>query len=132
MSPMEAGSMPKPSDHAKAAFARLVPTGPAVTMRPMFGNLAAFVNGNLFAGLFGEDLFVRLSDDEGARLRKQGGRDFAPMPGRAMRGYVTLPSGWQSRPATKAWIKIALEQTGKMPPKVPAGKKVAKKGAAAR
>jgi TfoX/Sxy family transcriptional regulator of competence genes len=125
---MEAGSMPRPTSEAKAAFTKLVPAGPAVTMRPMFGNLAAFVNGNMFAGLFGEDLFVRVSDDEGAKVRKQGGRDFEPMPGRAMRGYVTVPSTWRSKPAAaRAWIMVALKQTQKMPPKVPAAKKAAVK-----
>ena len=62
MSQMRPGMMPKPSEHAKAAFTKLVPDEPAVNMRPMFGNLAAFVNGNMFTGLFGEDLFVRLPD----------------------------------------------------------------------
>jgi TfoX/Sxy family transcriptional regulator of competence genes len=121
-------AMPKPSEEAKAAFTKLVPGEPVVTMRPMFGNLAAFVNGNMFAGLFGEDLFVRLSEDDGARVRRQGGRDFEPMPGRAMRGYVTVPSSWRSQPeGAKAWIKIALEQTRQMPPKAPAAKKPAAK-----
>ena len=91
MSPMQGVAMPKPSEQAKAAFAKIVPDGPTVTLRPMFGNLAAFVNGNMFAGLFGEDLFVRLPEEEGAKVRKQGGRDFEPMPGRAMRGYVIVP-----------------------------------------
>lgn len=120
--------MPKPSEQAKAAFARLVPGGPAVTMRPMFGNLAAFVNGNMFAGLFGEDLFVRLAEEDSARVRKQGGRDFEPMPGRAMKGYVTVPSTWRSKPdAAIGWINIALERTRQMPPKAAAKKAVAKK-----
>jgi TfoX/Sxy family transcriptional regulator of competence genes len=128
MSPMERGAMPKPSDDAKAAFARLVPDGPTVTMRPMFGNLAAFVNGNMFAGLFGEDMFVRLSEDETAKVRKQGGRDFAPMAGRPMKGYVTVPSTWRSKPEpVKVWVKMALEQTGQMPPKAPTAKRAAPK-----
>ncbi len=57
--------MPKPSAEAKAAFHKLVPSDPAVASRPMFGNLAAFVNGNMFCGLFGEDLFVRVSAEDG-------------------------------------------------------------------
>ena len=120
--------MPKPSEDAKAAFTKLVPDGPAVTMRPMFGNLAAFVNGNMFAGLFGEDMFVRLSDDESSKVRKQGGHDFAPMAGRPMKGYVTVPSTWRSKPdPVKGWIKTALEQTRQLPPKAPAAKKGPKK-----
>jgi TfoX/Sxy family transcriptional regulator of competence genes len=123
--------MPKPSDQAKADFAKLVPGEPTVTMRPMFGNLAAFVNGNMFAGLFGEELFVRLSEDEGAKVRKQGGRDFEPMPGRVMRGYITVPSTWRVNPdAAQRWITTALELTGQMPPKFPPAKKAAANKAA--
>ena len=118
--------MPKPSEQAKAAFTKLVPGDPTVTLRPMFGNLAAFVNGNMFAGLFGEDLFVRLPDDESARVRKQGGRDFAPMAGRPMKGYVTVPSTWRAKPEpAQGWIVTALDLTGRMPPKVATAKKAA-------
>lgn len=128
MSPMSPGGMPKPSEQAKAAFTRLVPDEPAVTMRPMFGNLAAFVNGNMFAGLFGEDLFVRLPDDQSGPIRKQGGRDFEPMPGHAMKGYVMVPTNWSSKPApTKAWIAASLAFARGLPPKVAASKKAAAK-----
>jgi TfoX/Sxy family transcriptional regulator of competence genes len=110
--------MPKPSGDSAAAFAKLVPDDPAVTARPMFGNPAAFVNGNLFTGLFGDELFVRVSDDEGARLRASGGSDFAPMPGRPMRGYTTLPPGWAADPkTTQRWIDISLEWSRALPAK---------------
>src|SRR5438477_13103709 len=112
MSRMAPGAMPKPSDQAKAAFTKLVPDEPAVTMRPMFGNLAAFVNGNMFSGLFGEDLFVRLPDEEAAQVKRQGGRPFEPMPGHAMSGYVMVPATWQKRPdAVRAWGVRALALT---------------------
>ena len=128
MSRMAGGAMPKPSEQAKAAFTNLVPDEPAVTVRPMFGNLAAFVNGNMFAGLFGEDLFVRLPDDQSSPIRKQGGRDFEPMPGRAMRGYVTVPATWRTKPAaTTAWVTASLTFTRGLPPKAAAGKKAAAK-----
>jgi TfoX/Sxy family transcriptional regulator of competence genes len=111
-------SMPKPSDQAKAAFQRIVPPDPAVTTRPMFGNLAAFVNGNMFCGLFGEDLFVRLSEDDNAKLRRQGGKPFEPMPGRAMTGYVIVPAGWQAKTApAQAWIETALTWSRRLPAK---------------
>ena len=124
MSAMSGMSMPKPSEDAKAAFTHLVPAEPAVTLRPMFGNLSAFVNGNMFAGLFGEDLFVRLPDDEAEAIRKQGGRSFEPMPGHAMKGYVTVPSTWRSKPsATHHFIVSALAFTRTLAPKSAAGKK---------
>jgi TfoX/Sxy family transcriptional regulator of competence genes len=128
---MSPGGMPKPSEQAKAAFTRLVPDEPTVTMRPMFGNLAAFVNGNMFAGLFGEDLFVRLPDDQSAPIRKQGGRDFEPMAGHAMNGYVMVPTTWSSKPApTKTWIADALAFARGLPPKAAGAKKAAAKKAA--
>jgi TfoX/Sxy family transcriptional regulator of competence genes len=130
---MSPGMMPKPSEHAKAAFTKLVPDEPAVTMRPMFGNLSAFVNGNMFAGLFGEDLFVRLPDAQSALIRKQGGRDFEPMAGHAMKGYVTVPSTWRNQTAAaKAWIADSLTFARGLPPKVTAGKKAAPKKPSAR
>jgi TfoX/Sxy family transcriptional regulator of competence genes len=120
--------MPKPSEQAKAAFQKLVPRDPAVTTRPMFGNLAGFVNGNMFCGLFGEDLFVRVSDDDQARVRKQGGKAFEPMPGRAMTGYVMVPAGWHTKPAaTSAWIVTALTWSRALPAKEKSG--TAKKAA---
>src|ERR1700694_3660267 len=122
MSPM---SMPKPSEQAKGAFLKLVPPDPAVTTRPMFGNLSAFVNGNMFCGLFGEDLFVRLPEPEIAVVKKQGGRDFEPMAGHAMRGYVIVPGAWRKKPdPAVVLIRRALGLTRAMPAKTP--KKTAK------
>jgi TfoX/Sxy family transcriptional regulator of competence genes len=122
MSPM---SMPKPSEQAKAAFQRLMPPDPAVTTRPMFGNLAGFVNGNMFCGLFGEDLFVRVSEADQAKVRKQGGTTFEPMAGRAMTGYVVLPAGWQKRPDAGNWVLTALVWSKALPAKAAKGGKAA-------
>jgi TfoX/Sxy family transcriptional regulator of competence genes len=120
VSPASGGSVPKPSGGSAAAFAKLVPDDPAVTARQMFGNPAAFVNGKLFTGLFGDNLFVRVSDDEGARLRAAGGSDFAPMPGRPMKGYRTLPAAWATDlKATRRWIEISLEWSRALPVKSP-------------
>jgi TfoX/Sxy family transcriptional regulator of competence genes len=121
---MQPGGMPKPSERAKSHFQELVPAEPAVSLRPMFGNLAGFVNGNMFTGLFGESLFVRVSDRDRDELLAEGGSDFAPMPGRPMRGYVVVPEGWAGRPdATRTWISRALEQTRALPAKQPKKKK---------
>ncbi len=118
MSPAPRGpmKMPKPSEDAKAAFAKLVPDEPAVTLKPMFGQLSAFVNGNMFCGIFGDELIVRLPADEIETIKKQGGRDFEPMAGHKMGGYVIVPGNWRAKPPT-ALIKRALEETRKMPAK---------------
>jgi TfoX/Sxy family transcriptional regulator of competence genes len=117
---MEGGGMPRPSEQAKIAFTALLPDDPALSTRPMFGNLAAFVNGNMFTGLFGEDLFVRVPDSDREQLIQQGGADFAPMPGRGMKGYVNLPPGWAERPdATRTWMGRSLEFARALPAKEP-------------
>ncbi len=123
MSPMTGGSMPRPSDDARAAFTAVLPEDADVAVRPMFGNVAAFHNGNMFAGLFGEDLFVRLPDDEQAALIDRGGAPFSPMAGRAMKGYVTVPR-WAGDPdATRGWILRSLELARSLPPKEPGKRK---------
>jgi TfoX/Sxy family transcriptional regulator of competence genes len=117
--------MPKPSEEAKAALARVVPDEPAVTIKPMFGQLSGFVNGNMFIGIYGEDLVLRLPPDEIDKVKKQGGRDFEPVAGHKMGGYVVVPGDWRAKPPN-ALIKRALEETRKMPKKTPKKKATAK------
>jgi TfoX/Sxy family transcriptional regulator of competence genes len=83
--------MPKPTDADKEFFRSLAPDDPRVEVKPMFGNLGAFVNGNMFMGLFGADVGVKLPDAEReALLREKGAGPFGPAE-RPMGGYVTLP-----------------------------------------
>jgi len=125
--------MPRPSEEAKADFTRLVPDEPVITLRPMFGNLSAFVNGNMFCGLFGEDLFVRLPGAEIEALKKRGGRDFEPVAGHKMSGYVMVPDGWRTNSAPAATlVKQALEATREMPAKAGRKRPASAKATAAR
>ena len=108
--------MPRPSEEAKAAFSRIVPDEPAVTIKPMFGQVSAFVNGNMFCGIYGEELVVRLPEDEIARVKKAGGHDFEPVAGHRMGSYVVVPGDWRAK-APRALIARALEETRKLPAK---------------
>jgi TfoX/Sxy family transcriptional regulator of competence genes len=108
---------PKADEESKALFRTLVPTDDRVTVKPMFGAVAAFANGYMFMGLFASDLFVRLNDADDAAVRGAGGADLEPMPGKAMKGYVTVP-GWRSKPdEIRAWGEKSLEYTMSLPPK---------------
>jgi len=130
---MERGSMklPRPTEDAKAAFTKLVPDEPAITLKPMFGQLSAFVNGNMFCGLFGDDLVIRLPEAEISAVKKQGGRDFEPMAGHKMGGYVMVPGDWRAKPAPAvALIKRSLAVTRAMPAKKPKSKTPDKKATA--
>ena len=118
--------MPKPTDEDKARFRALVPDDPRVEITPMFGQLAAFVNANMFMGLFGADIGLRLPDDQRERLMlEDGAGPFGPAE-RPMSGYVTLPAKWLDKPnLADPWIGRAFDHTAAMPPKKP---KVKKKG----
>jgi hypothetical protein len=69
------------------------------------------VNGNMFFGLFGSDLGVKVSPEELAELRAAGGGPFGPEE-RPMAGYATVP---HADPAP--WIKNALDYVSSLPPK---------------
>ena len=113
--------MPKPDERTKELFRTVLPRDPRVQARPMFGNLAGFVNGNMFSGLFGNEVFVRLPDDgRAALLREPGAHLLEPMAGRPMREYVVLPAAWQAQPERlRQWVERALTWTATLPGKAP-------------
>ncbi len=83
----------------------------------MFGNLGAFVNGNMFAGLFRNDLGLRLADADRERLLAEGGGPFGPAE-RPMGGYASLPTRYRSTPTAAAdWVALPFAHVSEMPPK---------------
>ena len=108
---------PKADDESKALFRTLVPDDERVTVKPMFGAIAAFANGWMFMGLFATDLFVRLNEADDAAVRRAGGVDLEPMPGKPMRGYVSIPD-WRAQPdMVSEWGRRSLDHTLSLPPK---------------
>ena len=95
----------KTSPEIVATFDRSVPASPRVTRRPMFGYASAFVNGNMFAGTFQDDIVVRLGEsDRAALLKLKGAAPFEPM-GHPMKEYVVVPPSIVAKPKELgAWI----------------------------
>jgi hypothetical protein len=87
--------IPKPSDADKEFFRSVLPDDPEIEIKPMFGNLGAFVHGNMFAGLLGPDVGVRLDDARREELAAVAGSGPFGPAGRA--GYSGRPS--RGRPA---------------------------------
>ncbi len=116
--------IPKPTDADKDYFRSLVPNDDRIEVKPMFGNIAGFVNGNMFMGLFGPHVGVRLDDADREELRAiDGTGDFGPA-GRPMKEYVSLPEAWRTDPeASEPWIHKALAHTAAMPAKAKKPKK---------
>lgn len=111
--------MPRVDKETEAFFRSILPVREEVVVKPMFGQTAAFVNGNLFSGIFGKQVFVRLSEEDGAVLMKEAGtRPFAPVEGRPMRGYVVMPPSWIGEPRrARSWVAKSHEWVSAMPPK---------------
>jgi len=111
--------IPKPAEEDKEFFRSLIPAQPAVEIKPMFGNLGAFVQGNMFAGLFGTAVGVRLDDVASQELAAiDGSGPFGPAE-RPMGGYLSLPPAWRGSPGlAAAWVERALAYVSTLPPKV--------------
>ncbi len=111
--------MPKPTEADKARFRSVVPEDPRVEVKPMFGNLGAFVNGNMFLGLFGAQIGLKLAADDAAALREmEGAGPFGPAE-RPMGGYVTMPASLIGTADGSRWVARSLDHVGAMPPKAP-------------
>jgi TfoX/Sxy family transcriptional regulator of competence genes len=117
----------KSSPEVVALFERVFPDDPRAERRQMFGYPAGFVNGNMFGGLFANDVMLRLSDADRQVFQEQhGAQPFSPM-GRPMKEYVGVPHAIVSDPdQLSAWVRRAFDYASSLPPKAPKPAKAAK------
>ncbi|MGH2473753.1 MAG: TfoX/Sxy family protein [Candidatus Limnocylindrales bacterium] len=109
--------IPRPSDADKERFRSAVPADPRVEIKPMFGNLGAFVNGNMFMGLFGSQIGVKLPVADAELLgRTEGAGPFGPAE-RPMGGYLTIPASLIGTDEGARWAAVALEHVAAFPAK---------------
>jgi hypothetical protein len=113
--------MKKPPADLIERFTDALPEHPGLVRKPMFGYPAAFANGNLVCSLFQDSVVVRLGKEASAQaIAEDGARQFAPMPGRPMTGYVLVPKPDARDPKALAkWLQRALDYTLKLPKKKP-------------
>jgi TfoX/Sxy family transcriptional regulator of competence genes len=106
-------------------FEQIVPAGPNIVLKKMFGYLCAFVNGNLFTGLFRQSMIFRLSPaDRAAFLDQPGTVEFEPMPGHKMKSYVLVHDPFAADEETLGdWAKCALQFASALPAKKKAARK---------
>jgi TfoX/Sxy family transcriptional regulator of competence genes len=101
-------------------FAAALPEDPRVETMKMFGGVAAKVNGNVFAGLFGKSTMLLLPErDREKALALKGAAPFDPMgDGRVRSEKVMLPETMMKKPAElRRWIARAFESALALPPK---------------
>lgn len=99
---------------------RVLPEGPNIERRKMFGYPCAFVNGNMFAGLFATQMFVRLPAEERlSMMADQDAKALEPMPGRPMKDYIVVPAALMTREtALKELVARALTFGSGLAPKI--------------
>jgi TfoX/Sxy family transcriptional regulator of competence genes len=92
---------------------------PQAQRRKMFGYPALFVGGNLATSLYQDRWVVRLgTEDLESLLAMPGAGPFAPMPGRTMTGWATLPAEVVAdEPVLDGWLARALAFAASLPAK---------------
>ena len=97
-----------------------------IEVRKMFGYPAAFIGGNLTAGLYQESVMVRLPETERKERLTDGWSHFEPMPGRPMREYLALPPDAAGDViAMRHWVERAAAHVRTLPPKAAKPRKAA-------
>lgn len=88
--------------------------------RKMFGCPSYFINGNMFAGAFGKDIFIRLSpkDIEEILTRYPNLERFQPRRGTIMKEYVSLPEAiYKNKAIFQTMINKSTKYVSALPPK---------------
>ncbi len=86
--------------------------------RKMFGGVAFMVAGNMACGVLGEDLIVRLGEEEAERaLAEDGVRPF-DFTGRPMRTTVYVsPERTADEEGLAEWVEAGADYAASLPPK---------------
>jgi TfoX/Sxy family transcriptional regulator of competence genes len=115
----------KPSEELNIVLAEAL-AGFDVQPRKMFGSSVYFVNENMFAGVHGDGIMLRLRPEDQERLfaEHDEAAPFEPM-GRRMKEYVVLPpSVYDNSEEMRKWLNISYDHVFSLPKgKKKAGKK---------
>ncbi len=86
--------------------------------KPMFGGLCLLAHGNMFAGIQGETLMVRVGKEAHDEAMARPHARIMDFSGRPMRGYVYVdPPGIASEAQLREWIELGLAFVDTLPAK---------------
>ena len=96
-----------------------------IERRKMFGCPAYYINGNMFTGVYGRQLFLRLPPEMRAELQSSlDAKPFEPLAGRPMKEYMSMPEAIvNDTGALDEWMRRSVEFVSSMPPKQPKPRK---------
>jgi hypothetical protein len=96
---------------------RVIHDLPHISERRMFGGLAFMAGPNMFCGVMGEGLLVRVGAERHGDALRQPGVRVMDFTGRPMRAFVVVGSpGIDSDEDLRAWVKQAYEFASTLPP----------------
>lgn len=91
---------------------------PGVDERKMFGGIAFLLDGNMFVGVTGDDLMVRVGPEAWAACLAEPHAREMDFTGRSMKGYVFVGADGTAEDQDLAtWVGRALSFVGGLPPK---------------
>jgi TfoX/Sxy family transcriptional regulator of competence genes len=86
--------------------------------RKMFGGLCLMLHGNMFAGIIGDELMLRVGPENSDALLARPGARPMDFTGKPMKGYLyVVPSTFASEAGLKEWLGHALSFVETLPPK---------------
>jgi len=89
-----------------------------ITEKKMFGGLSFLTRGNMFCGITGEDLMVRVGPEAHPDALAEPHARPMDFTGRPMKGYVFVaPAGFASAPKLRTWVERGLAYGRTLPPK---------------
>lgn len=109
----------KPSKELIELFDEIVPKLPGLEKRKMFGHPTAFVNNNMFMGVKGQKLVLRLSEkDLNEFLDLDDTEIFECTPGKFWKEYTVIPEWmYEDTPLLENWIERSFKFVSNLPPK---------------
>jgi TfoX/Sxy family transcriptional regulator of competence genes len=91
--------------------------------RKMFGGLCLMSGGNMFAGIIGDELMLRVGKERFEELLAKPGARPMDFTGRPMNGYIYVsPHAFATDKALSTWLEAALAFVETLPPKQPGEK----------
>jgi TfoX/Sxy family transcriptional regulator of competence genes len=95
-----------------------------ISERKMFGGLCFMINGNMFAGVMGNELMLRVGPERFEQALAQPGARPMDFSKRPMVGMVYVaPPAFETESALSDWLGQALDFAGAMPGKQPGEKR---------
>jgi TfoX/Sxy family transcriptional regulator of competence genes len=89
-----------------------------VSEKKMFGGLSFLLDGNMCCGVIGNDLVLRLGEEEAAKARREPHTRPMDFTGRAMNSMVYVaPEGYRTDGKLARWLERAVTFGRTLPPK---------------